>query len=95
MNDIASNEYTSIFTMIIIMVIMLAVVCIVVYYLVKKNVAKATQRATNVNNIMQQAIARSNSIVVGYRLEDERFYNIHGNMLPHDAMTLDEVLGEV
>ena len=95
MNDIASNEYTSIFTMIIIMVIMvimLAVVCIVVYYLVKKNVAKATQRATNVNNIMQQAIARSDSIVVGYRLEDERFYNIHGNMLPHDAVTLDEVL---
>ena len=92
MNDIASNEYTPVFTMIIIMVILLTIVCIVVYYLVKKNVAKATQRAMNANNVMQQAIARSDSIIVGYRLEDERFYNIHGNMLPQDAMTLDEIL---
>ena len=92
MNDIVSHGYSSFYTTVIIMVILLAIGTIVAYYLVKRKVAKSMQRAMNANNIMQQAIALSDRIIVGYKLEEKQFYNIHGDLLPKDDMTVKDIM---
>ncbi len=81
-------ENTTVTTALIVVgIFVVLLIAVAIYSIAKKRVAKATARAMEAHDTMQKAINQSDRLIVALNLEDDHFYNIHGDMLPPDGET--------
>jgi len=65
------------------------------YRLAKRHVATATRAASDLNEMMLQALRMGNFIVMQYDIARNRFTNHYGNILPAKGLTLEEYTSRI
>lgn len=66
-----------------------------IYRLMRRKVKDALKRNKEVEEMMHQALSMSNFTVFNIDLRQRRVYNQHGNVLPKEGLSMDELLEHV
>lgn len=93
--DRQHNDTTPVAIYITVFILLIAIALFLTNRLITKRITAATSTATDIGNIMRQALSMGNYSIVFYDIKTDRINNRHGHLLPDEGITMQEYIAHI